>query len=70
MVRDPPAPNNRGDMTFQGSGLRRRGPVFVVGAPRRSSGYAVVAPRPALRAGAPRGGGARNAVHPRSSATC
>jgi hypothetical protein len=42
-------------------GLGRHGPISVVGAPRRSYGYAVVAP--------PRiwGRGARNAARSRSS---
>ena len=40
----PPAPFNIYDMILQGSGLRRHGPIFVVGVPRRSLGYAFVAP--------------------------
>jgi hypothetical protein len=72
MVRDTPAPKTMIDMILHGSGLRRHGPThalrawvpLVVAAPRRSLGYAVVA--------SPRiwGRGARNAVHPHSSATC
>jgi len=48
---------------LKGAGLLRQGPLVVVGAPRRSYGYAFVAPRP-TRAWVPRLGlGASNEVH-------
>jgi hypothetical protein len=54
MARNPPAPNGMKDISLQDRGLRWHGPTHalcarvppVVGAPRRSYGYGVVAPRP------------------------
>ncbi len=45
-------PNTMTDISVQLNGLRWHGPISVVGAPIRSDGYGVVAPRPTLRAGA------------------
>ena len=42
-TRNPPAPAQEAKMSAN-VGLRRDGPISVVGAPRRSYGYAVVAP--------------------------
>ena len=64
LSRNPHVPNALNDMILRGSGLRWHGPAYVVGAPRRSLGYAFVAP-PSIR-----GRGIRNAVCPHSSATC
>ena len=42
--RPPCALDHVEDMFALGIGLRRHGPISVVGAPRRSYGYAFVAP--------------------------
>jgi hypothetical protein len=55
-ARNTPEPNTMAAMILGGGGLRRHGPASVVGAPRRSFGYVVVAP-PRIR-----GRGVRNAA--------
>ena len=53
----PCARDGMDDTILPGLGLRRHGPISVVGAPSRSYGYAVVAP-PRIR-----GHAARNEAH-------
>ena len=62
--RTPPAPITLFGIDLRSHGLGRHGPIFVVGPPRRSLGYAFGKP--------PRiwGRGAPNAAYPHSSATC
>ena len=62
--RTPPAPGTLDGIDLEGRGLGRHGPIFVVGSPRRSLGYAVGKPPGIWGRGAP------NAAHPHSSATC
>ncbi len=50
--RNRHVPNTMADMILRVCGLGWHGPISVVGAPSRSDGYGVVAPRPALCAGA------------------
>jgi len=45
--RNRHVPNTKRDRTLQADGLGWHGPISVVGAPRRSDGYAFEAPRPA-----------------------
>ena len=62
--RNTPEPNAMADVILLGGGLRRHGPASVVGAPRRSFGYVVVAP-PRIR-----GGTRRRRVGVRNAARC
>ena len=51
--RNPRAPIVMTDMTLRDRGLGRHGPASFVGAPRRSLGYAFVAPPRIRGRGAP-----------------